>query len=41
MEKVKVAGNKIWQEGENTSTIKQIVVLCDGEINAINDVKVK
>lgn len=36
---VKVAGNKIWQEGENTSTIKQIVVLCDGEINAINDVK--
>lgn len=37
--KVKVAGNKIWQTGENTSTIRQIVCLCDGEINSISDVR--
>ncbi len=36
---VKVAGNKIWQTGENTSTIKQIICLCDGEINSISDIK--
>ncbi len=36
---VKIAGNKIWQTGENTSTIKLIVSLCDGEIEAISDVK--
>lgn len=37
--KVKVAGNKIWQTGEDTSTIKQIVCLSDGEVNSISDVK--
>ena len=36
---VKVAGNKIWQIGENTSSIKQIVSLCDGEISSVSDIK--
>jgi len=36
---VKVAGNKIWQTGENTSTIKQIVCLCEGEVNSISSIK--
>lgn len=36
---VKVAGNKIWQTGENTSTIKLIVSLCDGEIDSVSDIK--
>lgn len=36
---VKIAGNKIWQTGTNTATIKQIICLCDGEINSISDVK--
>ncbi|HSA06137.1 MAG TPA: phage tail protein [Candidatus Gastranaerophilales bacterium] len=36
---VKIAGNKIWQTGENTSTVKQIICLCDGEINSISEIK--
>ncbi|MCK5176931.1 MAG: hypothetical protein KAQ92_04350, partial [Candidatus Aenigmarchaeota archaeon] len=36
---VKIAGNKIWQTGTNTATIKQIICLCDGEINSISNVK--
>ncbi len=37
--RVKVAGNKIWQIGENTSKINQIVCLCDGEVESISNVK--
>lgn len=36
---VKVAGNTIWQSGEGTSTLNRIVALCDGDIQAINDVR--
>ncbi|OGI00481.1 MAG: hypothetical protein A2Y25_12080 [Candidatus Melainabacteria bacterium GWF2_37_15] len=36
---VKAAGNKIWQTGENTSSIRQIVCFCDGEISSISSVK--
>lgn len=37
---VKVAGNTIWQSGEGTATIQKIVALCDGEIEAITDVRI-
>jgi hypothetical protein len=36
---LKVAGNKIWQNGENTSTIRQIVIFGEGEIEEISDVR--
>ncbi len=36
---VKVAGNKIWQDGENTSTVKQIVSFCEGEINGFSNIR--
>lgn len=36
---VKVAGNTIWQNGEGSSTLNRLVALCDGEIEAITDVK--
>lgn len=36
---VKVAGNTIWQNGEGTSTLNRLIALCDGEIEAITDVR--
>jgi len=37
--KVKCAGNKIWQSGENTSTVKQLILFSDGEIYGYEDIK--
>jgi len=36
---VKQAGNKIWQNEQNTSTIKQLVLFCDEEIHGFSNIK--